>query len=97
MYDELDRVITASYAGNTLNYYYGSNGEIGYITDSKTGTRTQYEYDLSDRIVSIKEFGDEESYLFDLNSSLSYTYIDKTVFTRINNKTKQYQYYGKNN
>ena len=77
-YDELDRIYESYRNGQKLTYHYGSDGNVSYITDIKTTNRTQYEYDLADRVVSIKEFNDEAPYLFDLNSSVSYTYVNGT-------------------
>ncbi len=58
-YDNLDRVTEKKYNGDANNratYLYGADGSLAQTVDFSTGTRTQFTYDLANRLVSQKEY-----------------------------------------
>ncbi len=77
-YDSLDRVSAVTYNGDTIGYYYGSNGKLAQATDSAADTRTKYVYDLAGRVVSERTYTGTALDVSNLQSALDYTYTDGT-------------------
>ena len=77
-YDALDRISQITYNGNTLKYYYGSNGKLAQATDSIADTRTKYVYDLAGRVVSERTYSGTALDVSNLQSALDYTYTNGT-------------------
>ncbi|MBR5422698.1 MAG: toxin C-terminal domain-containing protein [Clostridia bacterium] len=77
-YDALDRISQITYNGNTLKYYYGSNGKLAQATDSIADTRTKYVYDFAGRLVSERTYTGTALDVSNLQSALDYTYTNGT-------------------
>ena len=77
-YDSLDRITEKKYNNDNskrVTYQYGNDGSLASKTDYFTGETEKYVYDLAGRAVRQKTYKDGA-----LNSSLSYTYADKTDY-----------------
>ena len=59
---------------------YGADGSISQTIDYSVGTRTQFTYDLADRLVSQKEYATTAKNGGTLRSSTDFTYADKTNY-----------------
>lgn len=57
-YDSLGRTTSVRYEdGAQVDYTYDNNGNIGLLTDSASGRRTQYFYDFQDRLMRWEQNG----------------------------------------
>ena len=77
-YDNLDRITEKKYNNDDnkrVTYQYGNDGTLASKTDYFTGETEKYVYDLAGRAVRQKTYKDGV-----INSSLSYTYADKTNY-----------------
>ena len=55
-YDKLGRVVKETFEdGSTVSYKYDNSGALATITDSATGRKTTYYYDLTDRMMKYVE------------------------------------------
>jgi len=82
-YDNLDRITERKYNGSSTNratYLYGADGSLAQTMDYSVGTRTQFTYDLADRLVSQKEYATTAKNGGTLRSSTDYTFADKTNY-----------------
>ncbi len=59
---------------------YGNDGSLAQTVDFSTGTRTQFTYDLANRLVSQKEYATTAKNGGTLRSSTDFTYADKTNY-----------------
>lgn len=99
VYDNEDRVISEKYIDSSNNtherykYEYDASGNVGYHEDLVNGLSYRYIYDLSDRLVKIKESnGNTVSYEYDKNNNNS------KVVEKVNNNTYTTSYgYDKDN
>ena len=85
-YDSLDRLTEKSYndrKGNSVakkKYLYGNDGNISLTVDYATNSYTRYNYDLSGRTASVREYSGTD---ISSNTPISYTeygYADKTNY-----------------
>lgn len=85
-YDSLDRLSEKSYndrKGNPVakkQYLYGNDGNISLTVDYATNSYTRYNYDLSGRTASVREYSGTD---ISSNTPISYTeyrYADKTNY-----------------
>ena len=85
-YDSLDRLTEKSYNkenGNSVakkKYLYGNDGNISLTVDYATNSYTRYNYDLSGRTASVREYSGTD---ISSNTPISYTeyrYADKTNY-----------------
>ena len=68
-YDDQGRVTKQTYEdGDTVSYQYDNSGALATVTDSATGRKTTYYYDLTDRMVKYVESGTN------YNHSVGYEY-----------------------
>jgi RHS repeat-associated protein len=81
-YDDLDRVSSKSYNGNTEDTYeYDGDGNLGYKQDLVNGVNYTYTYDNADRLVKNADSnGNSTTYQYDLNENIS------SVIENVNNK-----------
>ena len=86
VYDSLDRMTEKSYNdknGNSVakkQYLYGNDGNISLTVDYATNSYTRYNYDLSGRTASVREYSGTD---ISSNTPISYTeygYADKTNY-----------------
>jgi len=57
-YDSLGRTTSVRYEdGAQVDYTYDNNGNLGLLTDSASGRRTQYFYDFQDRLMRREQSG----------------------------------------
>ena len=62
-YDSYGRVVLETYEdGSTVSYAYGNDGALATVTDSETGIKTTYYYDLTDRLMKYVESGNGHSH-----------------------------------
>lgn len=85
-YDSLDRLAEKSYNDKNGNpvakkqYLYGNDGNISLTVDYATNSYTRYNYDLSGRTASVREYSGTD---ISSNTPISYTeykYADKTNY-----------------
>ncbi len=77
-YDDQGRVISETYEdGGSVTYDYDNTGALATITDSATGRKTTYYYDLSNRKMMYVESGDEYSH------SVGYEYDTLNNLTKL--------------
>ena len=75
-YDSLGRTTSVSYEdGAQVDYTYDNNGNLGLLTDSASGRRTQYFYDFQDRLMRWEQSGsgyaNSVTWGYDDNNNLS--------------------------
>jgi len=72
-YDIMDRVIAKRYNGNIRHKFeYDVGGNLGYHEDLVNGINYRYIYDLSDRLVKVKDsLGNTTNYGYDENNNIS--------------------------
>ncbi len=71
-YDRYGRIIKETYEdGTTVSYAYDNSGNLATVTDSETGIKTTYYYDLTDRLMKYVESSTNHSH------SVEYTYDSK--------------------
>ena len=76
-YDSDGRVILETFEdGSTVSYEYDNTGALATMTDSKTGRKTTYYYDLTDRLMKYVE------------SSSGYSHDVEYTYDSLNNLTK---------
>ena len=57
-YDSLGRTTSVRYEdGAQVDYTYDNNGNLGLLTDSASGRKTQYFYDFQDRLMRWEQSG----------------------------------------
>lgn len=85
-YDSLDRLLEKSYNDRNNNfvakkqYLYGNDGNISVTVDFASNSYTRYNYDLSGRTASVREYSGTD---VSSNIPISYTeykYADKTNY-----------------
>ncbi len=77
-YDSQGRVILETFEdGNTVSYEYDNTGALATVTDSKTGRKTTYYYDLTDRLMQYVEKGSGYSH------SVAYGYDSLNNLTKL--------------
>ncbi len=77
-YDSQGRVIRETFEdGNTVSYEYDNTGALATVTDSKTGRKTTYYYDLTDRLMQYVEKGSGYSH------SVAYGYDSLNNLTKL--------------
>ena len=75
-YDSLGRTTSVRYEdGAQVDYTYDNNGNLGLLTDSASGRRTQYFYDFQDRLMRWEQSGsgyaNSVTWGYDDNNNLS--------------------------
>ena len=75
-YDSLGRTTSVRYEdGAQVDYIYDNNGNLGLLTDSASGRRTQYFYDFQDRLMRWEQSGsgyeNRVTWGYDDNNNLS--------------------------
>ena len=75
-YDDQGRVTLETFEdGSTVSYEYDNTGALATMTDSKTGRKTTYYYDLTDRLMKYVEsgtgYGHGVTYAYDEHNNLS--------------------------
>ena len=75
-YDSLGRTTSVRYEdGAQVDYTYDNNGNLGLLTDSASGRRTQYFYDFQDRLMRWEQSGsgyaNSVTWSYDDNNNLS--------------------------
>ena len=75
-YDSLGRTTSVRYEdGAQVDYTYDNNGNLGLLTDSASGRRTQYFYDFQDRLMRWEQSGsgyeNRVTWGYDDNNNLS--------------------------
>ncbi len=77
-YNKQGQVTQQTYEdGTTITYAYDNSGALATVTDSATGRKTAYYYDLLDRMMKYVESGDEYSH------SVEYTYDERNNMSKI--------------
>ena len=81
-YDKYGRLIEETFDdGSTVTYTYDNTGALATMTDSATGRKTTYYYDLIDRLVKYTEVGSNYNhsveYIYDARNNL--TQLKETV------------------
>ena len=77
-YDDYGRVIQQTYEdGSTVTYSYDNMGALATVTDSATGRKTTYYYDLTDRLMKYVETGTDYSH------SAGYEYDSRNNLTKL--------------
>ena len=96
-YDEERRLIKEIFDnGSTVSYEYDNTGALSTVTDSATGRKTTYYYDLLGRIGKYKEVGSNYEH------SVAYTYDNRNNLSQLVESingvghTTQYTYDGEN-
>ena len=75
-YDSLGRTTSVRYEdGAQVDYTYDNNGNLGLLTDSASGRKTQYFYDFQDRLMRWEQSGsgyeNSVTWGYDDNNNLS--------------------------
>ena len=77
-YDGEGRVILETFEdGSTVSYQYDNTGALATMTDSETGRKTTYYYDLTDRLMKYVENGS------DFSHSVGYEYDTRSNLTKL--------------
>ena len=100
-YDSLGRTTSVRYEdGAQVDYTYDNNGNLGLLTDSASGRRTQYFYDFQDRLMRWEQSGsgyaNSVTWGYDDNNNLSTqkqtlngtTYTTRYTYDKDNRLTK---------
>jgi RHS repeat-associated protein len=106
LYDAKGRVSSTSTGTRTVNYSYGSRGNVATMTDAK-GEVTSFEYDIMDRVTKVTHpNGVTEQFVYDKNGNMTqyttprpsiYDFAfnggnQRTAFTSPLNKSTSYTY-----
>ena len=81
-YDSDGRVILETFEdGSTVSYEYDNTGALATMTDSKTGRKTTYYYDLTDRLMKYVESGTDygHSVEYNYNTLNNLTWLAETI------------------
>ena len=77
-YNKQGQVTQQTYEdGSTITYAYDNSGVLATVTDSATGRKTTYYYDLLDRMMKYVETDDDYSH------SVEYAYDERSNMTKI--------------
>ena len=76
-YDNDGRVILETFEDGSVSYEYDNTGALATMTDSKTGRKTTYYYDLTDRLMKYVESGSGYSH------DVEYTYDSLNNLTKL--------------
>jgi len=77
-YDGMGRVVKETFEdGSTVTYEYDNDGALATVTDSETGRKITYYYDLTDRLVKYVESGDNYAH------SVGYEYDTLNNLTKL--------------
>ncbi len=100
-YDSLGRTTSVRYEdGAQVDYTYDNNGNLGLLTDSASGRKTQYFYDFQDRLMRWEQSGsgyaNSVTWGYDDNNNLSTqkqtlngtTYTTSYIYDKDNRLTK---------
>lgn len=95
VYDDIDRVSQLNYDGSTteFEYFYDSNGMLGYMVDNENGIEYRYVYDIADRLGRVeRDNGITSWYIYDddLSSATTTEYFYESIDA--NNDTYETEY-----